>query len=214
MEEPLNNPPEPEIPGEDSPPPEPVAPPVWQPRYEQERLRRRTLLRRLTALLGTGTVAFTLTTWLLLRRPADSSAPRVAAASPQIAGRGPAREAAPDAPGAAAAALRIARAQLIALNGDDIGGAYSYFTPRYRNRVSLALFRRSVQAHREMFHTDEQEVKTISESEDRVLVDIHVSSDDDEDYVAHYTLVRINGRWAVDDLRWALDQDDQGRSSA
>jgi len=214
MEESLNNPPGPEIPGEDSPAPEPLVPSAWPPRFEQERLRRRALLRRLTALLGTGTVAFTLTTWLLLRRPSESAVPRVAAASPEIAGRGATRGAAPEAPGAAAAALRIARAQLIALNGDDIAGAYSYFSPRYRNRVSLALFRRLVLAHREMFHTDEQEVNTISESEDRVVVDIHLSSDDDEDYVAHYTLVRINGRWAVDDLRWAFDQDDQGRSSA
>jgi len=64
-----------------------------------------------------------------------------------------------------------------------------------------------------MFHTDEQDVDTISASEDRVVADIHVSSDDDEDYVAHYTLVRIRGHWLVDDLRWGFDEDD-GRSSA
>ena len=211
MEEPIKDP---EFPEQDSTGLEVPVLPAWEPRLERERLRRRTLLRRLTALLGTGTVAFTLTTWLLLRHPADSAPPRLATPSPKIGSSGGAQEhTAPDEPGAAAAALRIARAQLVALNGDDIEGAYAYFSPRFRNRVSLALFRRLVRAHRDMFHTDEQDVDTISASEDRVVADIHVSSDDDEDYVAHYTLVRIRGHWLVDDLRWGFDEDD-GRSSA
>ena len=214
MEEPVNDP---EFPGEsrqDEAAGEAHVTPAWEPHFERERLRRRTLLRRLTALLGTGTVAFTLTTWLLLRRPVERPAPRLATASPEIAKKGgAANDDAPQESAAAGAALRIARAQLVALNGDDISGAYSYFSPRYRNRVSLALFRRLVLSHRHMFHTEEQDVEMRSESEDRVVADIHVSSDDDQDYVAHYTLVRLRGRWYVDDLRWGFDED-EGRSSA
>jgi hypothetical protein len=211
MEEPVNDS---GFPGHDSPTNEPPARAAWEPHHERERIRRRTLLRRLTALLGTGTVAFTLTTWLLLRHAPEPAAPRLATASPDIERRGgAAQDPAPEDSAAVNAALRIARAQLIALNGDDITGAYSYFSPRYRARVPLPLFRKMVLAHRDMFHTEESDVITRSGSEDRVVVDIHVSSDDDEDYVAHYTLVRLRGHWVVDDLRWGFD-DDEGHSSA
>jgi hypothetical protein len=214
MEEPLNDPQFPDQSHPGGTEPEPLAAPSWEPRFERERIRRRTLLRRLTALLGTGTLAFTLTTWLLLRHSPELPAPRLATASPNIEPKGgAAQDPGPEASAAAAAALRIARAQLVALNGDDIAGAYSYFSPRYRARVPLALFRKLVLSHREMFHTDEQDVNTISESEDRVVVDIHVTSDDDEDYAAHYTLVRLRGHWVVDDLRWGFEED-ADRSSA
>jgi len=210
MEEPLNNP-EYADPGPvagDSP-----APPLWEPHFERERIRRRTLLRRLTALLGTGTVAFTLTTWLLLRHGPQAAPTRLVTASPEIEKKGSREpESTPEDSASVNAALRIARAQLIALNGDDISGAYSYFSPRYRARVSLPLFRKLVLAHRDMFHTEEQDVVTRSDSEERVVVDIHVSSDDDEDYVAHYTLVRLRGHWVVDELRWGFDED-ENRSS-
>jgi len=188
-------------------------PPVWRPAFELERSRRRALLRRLAALLGTGTVAFTITTWILLRH--ESRSPRAGALP---AAPGQLGEAAPD-PAASgdavaeAAALRAARAQLAALNKNDISGAYSYFSPRYRARVPLATFRKLVTAHRDMFHTEEQDVRTENRSTDRVVLQIHVTSDDDEDYVAQYTLVRVQGRWYVDDLRWGLDQDD-GHTSA
>jgi len=196
-----------------SPAPEPVAePPVWRPAFERERRRRRALLRRLAALLGTGTLAFTFTTWLLLRH--ESRAPRLV--SPVLAT--PATGAAKDSPPAAeesaeSGALREARSQLEALNQGDVSGAYSHFSPRYRARVPLATFRKLVTAHRDMFHTEEQDVKTRSSSADRVALDIHVSSDDDEDYVAEFILVRVQGRWCVDDLRWAVDESDTHSSA-
>ena len=209
MEEPVNS-------GDLAPEPaqpEPVVvAPVWQPAFDRERRRRRALLRRLAALLGTGTVAFTLTTWLLLRH--ESRAARLAPpvpAAPKLDGREP--DARPGVEAAAGAALRAARAQLAALNQDDVAEAYSYFSPAYRARVSLSTFRRLIRAHRDMFHTEEQEVTTQSQSEDRVVLDIHVSSDDEEDYVAHYTLVRVRTRWYVDNLRWAVDQDDTHSSA-
>jgi len=208
VEEPLDSgeiPPEPEA-------PEPVAAPVWQPAFDRERRRRRALLRRLAALLGTGTLAFTLTTWLLLWH--ESRAPRLGPpvpATPKLDGKAP--DTAPAMEEAASGALRAARAQLAALNQDDISGAYSYFSPAYRARVPLPKFRRLIRAHRQMFHTEEQEVTTRSQSADRVMLDIHVTSDDDEDYVAHFTLVRLAGRWCVDNLRWAVDQDDTHSSA-
>jgi len=208
VEEPINS-------GEPVPEPEPFEPahvPTWRPAFDRERRRRRALLRRLAALLGTGTLAFTLTTWLLLRhenRVARSGPPVPAA--PKLDGKAPAP--APAAGEAAGEALRAAREQLEALNQDDIAGAYAYFSPAYRARVPLATFRKLIRAHRDMFHTEEQEVTTRSQSEDRVVLDIHVSADDDEDYVAHFTLVRVQGRWCVENLRWALDEDDTHSSA-
>jgi len=203
VEEPVNS-------GEFSPEreaPEPVPAPTWRPAFDRERRRRRALLRRLAALLGTGTLAFTLTTWLLLRHESRSlrTGPPVPVA-PKLDGKAPGPASSPE--GAAGAALRAARAQLEALNQDDISGAYSCFSPAYRARVPLATFRRLIRAHRQMFHTEEQGVTTQSQSDDRVVLDIHVASDDDEDYVAHFTLVRLEGRWCVDNLRWAIDEDD------
>jgi hypothetical protein len=192
--------------------PDPAPPPAWRFAFDRERHRRRALLRRLAALLGTGTLAFTLTTWLLLRH--ESRAPRLVSPDPPTAKT----EGTPGGSATAAgeqtvsAALRTARAQLEALNQDDISGAYSYFSPAYRARVPLATFRRLVRAHRDMFHTEEQDVNMRSQSDDRVVLDIRVSSDDDEDYVAEFTLVRLNGKWCVDNLRWGFDDDT--RSSA
>ena len=201
MEEPVN--------GGDLPQ-EPAAPeaapvPPWVPAFDRERRRRRTLLRRLAALLGTGTLAFTLTTWLLLRH--ESRIPRPApagTASARVEGAAP--DTSTTAEDAAGSALRVARAQLEALNQDDISGAYSYFSPVYKARVPLATFRRLVRSHLDMFHTEEEDVDTLSQTESRVLLDIHVSSDDDEDYVAHFTLLRVDGRWCVDNLRWGFDE--------
>jgi hypothetical protein len=209
VEEPLNS-------GEPAPEaaaPDPAPPPAWHFAFDRERHRRRALLRRLAALLGTGTLAFTLTTWLLLRH--ESRAPRPVPADPLAAKTdGTPKDSSP-APGeqAAGAALRIARAQLEALNQDDVSGAYSYFSPAYRARVPLATFRRLVRAHRDMFHTEEQDVNTRSQSADRVVLEIHVSSDDGEDYVAQFTLARLNGKWCVDNLRWGFDEGDSHSSA-
>jgi len=200
--------------------PEPIfaAPPVWRPAFERERNRRRALLRRLGALLGTGTLAFTVTTWFLLRHESRTQRPAAlvaATVAPNPDGDGDTAKdpAATGDEAAATAALRAARAQLDALNQDDIAGAYARFSPRYRARVPLATFRKLIAAHRDMFHTEEQNVKTRSRSDDRVVLDIHLSSDDDEDYVAEFTMVRLQGRWCVDDLRWALEENDTHSSA-
>ena len=210
MEEPIND----GTPQPEPPAPEPLSrPPFWRPTLERERSRRRALLRRLAALLGTGTVAFTLTTWLLLQHESRSlRAAAPALAAPKLGGTEQDSASASE-EAAESAALQTARGQLEALNHNNISQAYSYFSPRYRARVPLATFRRLITAHRDMFHTEEQAVRTQSRSAGRVVLEIHVSSDDDEDYVAQFTLVHLQGRWCVDDLRWGLDQDDTHSSA-
>jgi hypothetical protein len=192
-------------------------PPPWQHAIELERGRRRALLRRLGALLGTGTLAFTLTTWMLLRHERRVPA-LVTAPAPAVPPKGAApKDAAPgasSAPGATSEPVRTARTQLEALNRNDVHGAYELFSPKYRSKVPFAVFQKLVTAHRRMFHTEESEIKTREQTGDRMVLDIHVNSEDDEDYVAHFTLVRVGNRWWVDDLRWAFEDDDDTVSSS
>jgi hypothetical protein len=48
-----------------------------------------------------------------------------------------------------------------------------------------------------------------------VRIDLHVQSEDDEHYIAHFTMARMNGRWFVDDLRWVnADDEDEDLTSA
>jgi CHASE1-domain containing sensor protein len=165
---------------------------------------QRTMLRRLGALLCTGTLAFTLTTWILVQRverapaamaglqetPADTAEERSAEASEPA---------------------KAARAHLDALNRGDIRAAYEMFSPHYRQTASFDAFKALVRAHRSMFRTEEEELDSTSITSDRVRIDVHVQSEDDEHYIAHYTMARLNGRWFVDELRWvrADDEDEE-----
>ncbi len=149
---------------------------------------QRRMLRRLVALLCTGSVAFTLTTWFLVRRQ-PAAAPPPSASEP----------------------ARTVRAQLDALNRGDVRAAYDLFSPRYRANVPFTAFRELVNSHREMFRTREQDVESHEESNERVQLDMHLLADDGEYYVAYYTVVRLEGRWWIDDLHWGTDDgDDNG----
>jgi hypothetical protein len=172
---------------------------------------QRAMLRRLAALLCTGTLAFTLTTWVLVQR--ERHAPAAMAVPPgqraETGGEGAAGAAAGGEP------VQTARAQLEALNRGDAGAAYEMFSPDYRKRVPLEGFKALVASHRAMFRTEEEEMDTVAVAPDRVRIDLHVQSEDDEEYVAHYTLARVKGRWYVDDLRWVNAEDeDEGLTSA
>lgn len=172
---------------------------------------QRTMLRRLVALLCTGTLAFTLTTWMLVER--ERRAPTVMAVSSGAgADTGEEGSASPAAGGEPA---KTARAQLEALNRGDIRAAYELFSPRYRETASFEAFKALVAAHRAMFRTEEEELDSKAITPDRVRIDLHVQSEDDEHYIAHFTMARMNGRWFVDDLRWVnADDEDDGLTSA
>lgn len=203
----------PEPPAEDSRPAWPLQEPaVRQVEFQASGTTittwQRAMLRRLVALLCTGTLAFTLTTWMLVQR--ERRAPAVLAV-PHEAGA----DAAEEESAAATEPVKSARAQLEALNRGDIRAAYNMFSPRYRETASFDAFKALVKAHRAMFRTEEEEIDSKPISPDRVRIDLHVQAEDDEHYVAHYTMARLNGRWFVDDLRWvnADDEDDAGWSA-
>ncbi len=169
---------------------------------------QRAMLRRLAALLCTGTLAFTLTTWILVQR--ERRAPAVMAVA-----HGAGADAGAEQAAAAGEPAKSARAQLEALNRGDIRAAYQMFSPHYREMASFEAFKALVKAHRSMFRTEEEELDSKPISPDRVRIDLHVQSGDDEHYIAHFTMVRLNGRWFVDDLRWInADDEDEDLTSA
>jgi hypothetical protein len=163
---------------------------------------QRNMLRRLAALLCTGTVAFTLTTWILVQRERQSPAARTP---------GTLTRSATDGTGSSVGEepAQTARAQLEALKRGDARAAYAMFSKHYRDSVTLEAFKALVSSHRKLFRVEEEEIDSLTVSPDRVRIDMHLQSDDDDQYIAHFILTRVDGRWWVDDLRW-VNADDEG----
>ena len=163
------------------------APVIWLASEDADLPRRRSLLRRLRVLLMAGVVAFALTTWMLVRVENPAA---LLGLSP-----GPAS---------------VARAHLAALNHGELRTAYDFFSAKYRQQVSFEAYHRLVVSHREMFRTEVVEFETQEAGADRAVLESHITSADGAAYVARFTMVRREGRWWIDDLRWGLvaDEDD------
>ena len=138
----------------------------------------RQLRRRLGALLAAGGVAFVLTTWTLVRL--DHSGSGRLDGTP----------------------ASVVRAHLEALNRGELHSAYGLFSPRYRGEVSFEAFRQLVATHGRMFHTRLLRFGRDEESDQRAVLETHLLAEGGEHYLARYTLVRAEGRWWIDDLRW------------
>lgn len=161
-------------------------PAVWVVRDDPEAPRRRTMLRRLRILLITGGLAFALTTWLLVR--VENPAALLGFV-----------------PGPAS----VARAHLDALNRGALREAYDLFSASYRQQVTFEMFHELVVTHRQIFRTARMEFDTAEAADDRAVLDTHLVSADGERYLARFTLVRREGRWWIEDLRWALEDNDE-----
>ncbi len=140
---------------------------------------RRSLLRRLLALLAVGGTAFALTTWTLVRFPNPFGVS--------------------DTGGEAAS---VVKAHLEALERGELRAAYEMFSPRYRERVSFEAYHELVVTHRQIFNVREFRLSRNEEAGGRALLETNIVSKDGERYVARFTLVRAEGRWWIDDLRW------------
>jgi hypothetical protein len=167
---------------------------------------RRAMLRRLAALLCTGAAAFTLTTWALVQR--ERHRPAVFVVLPD-ARSGSGERGQPPSPGQNGNAAATAREQLDLLSRGEVRRAYEMFSPAYRAKVPLEAFRALVSSHRALFHTEEEELDSAIIGPDRTRIDLHVQSADQERYIAHFILARIDGHWFVDDLRWVNADDEE-----
>ena len=157
---------------------------------ERER-RRSALLRRLGTLLMASLIAFALTAWSLVRWDGF--------AEPTGDDAGPSS---------------VVRAQLTALGRGDLREAYDLFSQGYRDRVPFRAFHELVAAHPTMFRPRAIEFGGRQESRVRAVLDTHIVAADGERYLARYTLIVVEGRWWIDDLRWGREAEQTDRITA
>jgi hypothetical protein len=141
---------------------------------------RRNLRRRLLALLCVMCAAFAVSTWLLVRYENPLWLASLT--------NGPAG---------------VVRDQLEALNRGDLRAAYNQFSVKYRQQVPFEAFHELVVQHRNMFHTRQLRIGRDDESGGRAVLETHLLADGGKRYLARFTLVRLDGRWWVDDLHWS-----------
>ena len=145
----------------------------------QKRLRHNLLL-----LLSLTLAAFVLTAWILVR--VDSPF--------EIISTGP---------------QEIVRAQLRALDRGQLRPAYDMFSARYRQQVSFDVWHELIVTHWRMFHGEVLRAGEPAQTGPGVTLEIHLRGSDEREYRARFTLIRLAGRWWIDDVHWAEEADEQ-----
>ena len=107
----------------------------------------------------------------------------------------------------------IVRAQVDDLGRGQLRAAYDLFSPRYRQQVPFNEWRELVVTHWRVFRTRELRFGDNEQSNGRAVLETHLLAESGDRYVARFTLVRAEGRWWVDDLRWSQETDERGRIS-
>ncbi len=87
----------------------------------------------------------------------------------------------------------IVRAQLLALDRGQLRPAYDMFSARYRKQVSGKVLRTGV----------------LAQTGPGATLEIHLRGADEREYRARFTLIRLAGRWWIDDVHWAEEASDQ-----
>ena len=146
--------------------------------HEEVESRRRSFRRNLLLLLSLSLAAFILTAWILVRVDAPFG---VFSTGPQ----------------------EIARAQLRALDRGELRPAYDMFSARYRQQVSFDVWHELCVTHWRMFHAEVLRASTPAQSGPRATLEMHLRGADDKEYRARFTLIRLQGRWWIDDVHWA-----------
>ena len=113
----------------------------------------------------------------------------------------------------AAGPREIVRAQVDDLGRGQLRAAYDLFSPRYRQQVPFNEWRELVVTHWRVFRTRELRFGDNEESNGRAVLETHMVAESGDRYVARFTLVRAEGRWWVDDLRWSQETEERGRIS-
>jgi hypothetical protein len=146
--------------------------------------RRHSFRRNLFMLLGLALAAFILASWILVRVDAPFG---ILSTGPQ----------------------EIVRAQLRALDRGELRPAYDMFSARYRDQVSFDTWHELFITHWRMFHADVLRAEPPSQSGPGVTLEIYLHGADDKDYRAHFTLIRTDGRWWIDDVHWTQEADER-----
>jgi hypothetical protein len=161
------------------------SPPAFR---SQPRAANPHLPRRLALLFASSFVAFSLTTWFLAR-------------TNNIA----------DVPHAANTAEGVIRQQFEAVSQGEMRVAYALFSPRYRSEVPFETFEETVRAHGAIFRATsvrkESEIETVARAE----IKLRLETAGGDRFTARYTLIEIEGRWWIDEMRWQVDAPAAGR---
>jgi len=160
-----------------------IAPPSTITQEDLES-RRRSFRKNLFLLLSFSLAAFILTAWILVRVDSPFG---MFSTGPQD----------------------VARAQLRALNRGELRPAYDMFSARYREQVSFDLWHELVITHWRMFHADVLRAGAPAQNGPRVTIEIQLRGADDNQYRARYTMIRLDGRWWIDDVHWAEEANGQ-----
>ncbi len=150
----------------------------------EEASRKRSLRHNLLLLLSLALTAFVLTAWILVR--ADSPV-GIFSTGPQ----------------------EIVRAQLRALDSGELRPAYDMFSARYRQQVSFDVWHELIVTHWRMFHAEVLRTGEPARTGPGVTLEIHLRGSDDKDYRARFMLIRLEGRWWIDDVHWSEESDEQ-----
>jgi Domain of unknown function (DUF4864) len=151
--------------------------------HEEVESGRRSFRRNLAFLLSLSLAAFILTAWILVRVDTPFA---MFSTGPQD----------------------IARAQLRALDRGELRPAYNMFSARYRKEVSFDVWHELVITHWRMFHVEVLRAGPPAQKGPRVTLELHLRGADDNEYRARYTLIRLQGRWWIDDVHWAEEPDE------
>ncbi|GEM_PF-948701 len=144
---------------------------------QNEALRKRGFRQNLFLLLSFSLAAFILTAWILVRMDSPFG---LFSTGPQ----------------------EIVRAQLLAVDRGQFRPAYDMFSVRYRKQVPFDLWHELIVTHWQMFHAEVVSAGETAQSGPGVTLEIHLRDEDDTEYRARFTLIRIEGRWWIDDVRW------------
>jgi hypothetical protein len=150
----------------------------------EEASRKRKLRHNLLLLLSLTLAAFVLTAWILVRVDSPFG---TYTNSPQ----------------------EIVRAQLRALDRGQLRPAYDMFSVRYRQQVSFDVWHELIVTHWRMFHAEVLRTGEPAQTGPDVTVEIHLRGSDDREYRARFTLIRLAGRWWIDDVHWSEEADEQ-----
>ena len=153
-----------------------------------DRSARQVLPRRLAILFASSLVAFSLTAWLLVRVKLNA-----------------------DDPHDASTAEGVVRAQLDALAQGELQVAYSMFSPRYRSEIPFDAFAHVVNAHGGMFRPKSLHLEYKVESLAHADLKFGVEAGDGARFSANYTVIVIEGRWWIDQMRWHAEIGTQDR---
>lgn len=160
-------------------------PPEWLPVARPRQLGLGAVQRRMLLLLAVSVATFALTVWILVRFES---------------GLGPF---APE-PG------EVVKEQLAALGRGDLRAAYAMFSTHYRKQISFDAYHELVVTHWRIFRTRELRFGQKQQWGGRAVLDTHLVSEGGERYIARFTLIRAEGRWWIDDVRWGAESHADG----